>query len=111
MSTRISVRNLPSNTTDQQLSELFGRFGTVKWSNLVTDEATGRSRDFGFLEMSCGASEAVKALDGKEIGDRRLAVTWAIPSCHSAIRRQRSPKRVRQYRLISSLQRPATLSV
>ena len=49
---KIYVGNLPWSANDQELSELFGGFGAVESAAVITDRETGRSRGFGFVEMS-----------------------------------------------------------
>jgi len=86
MSTNIYVGNLPYTATVEEIQELFSAYGTVENVNLVTDRETGRLRGFGFVEMTSGASEAIAALNEKELGGRRLNVNPAKP------REERSPR-------------------
>ena len=79
MSKRIYVGNLPFSTTDEELSELFERHGGVISARVITDRETGRSRGFGFVEMSSGADEAIEALHQHEMGGRALNVNEARP--------------------------------
>ena len=79
MSKRIYVGNLPFSTNDQSLKELFGEYGTVESSTVITDRDTGRSRGFGFIEMSAGADEAISALNGQSVDGRNLTVNEARP--------------------------------
>jgi len=79
MSKKIYVGNLPFSATDDEIRELFSEFGTVESVNLITDRDTGRPRGFGFVEMSDGADEAIRALDQKEVGGRSLNVNEARP--------------------------------
>ncbi len=51
MATNIYVGNLPFNTTNDQLEDLFGEHGTVSRAQVISDRETGRSRGFGFVEM------------------------------------------------------------
>ena len=62
---KLYVGNLSFNTTNQDLNELFGTVGTVQSSNIIEDRETGRSRGFGFVEMSSQAEgqEAIAQLD------------------------------------------------
>src|SRR4029078_2570482 len=78
---KLYVGNLSFNTTNQDLNELFGTVGTVQSSNIIEDRETGRSRGFGFVEMSSQAEgeQAIAALDGKEIYGRNLKVNEAKP--------------------------------
>jgi RNA recognition motif-containing protein len=79
MSKRIYVGNLPFTTNEDELSELFGEYGTVTGVNLITDRETGRPRGFGFVEMSDGADEAIEALNQSNLGGRNLTVNEARP--------------------------------
>ena len=81
MSTNIYVGNLSFNVDSQQLEELFGQFGDVASANVITDRETGRSRGFGFVEMSDSqaASEAIDKLNGQEHEGRTLTVNEARP--------------------------------
>jgi cold-inducible RNA-binding protein len=78
---RLYVGNLPFKTTDDDLSTLFGAFGTVGRASVVTDRETGRSRGFGFVEMGTPdeAQAAITALDGKPFEGRNLQVNVARP--------------------------------
>ena len=81
MSTKLYVGNLSFNTSAQDLETTFGAFGTVQSANLIEDRDTGRSRGFGFVEMSSadGAQAAIASLDGKEMDGRSLKVNEAKP--------------------------------
>ena len=87
MSTNIYVGNLPFSATAEEMRELFGTYGTVANVNLITDRETGRLRGFGFVEMASGGSEAISALNEKELGGRNLTVSLAKP------REERRPRR------------------
>ena len=78
---KLYVGNLSFNTTNQDLNELFGTVGTVQSSNIIEDRETGRSRGFGFVEMSSQqeGQEAIAQLDGKEVDGRNLKVNEAKP--------------------------------
>ena len=78
-SKNLYVGNLPFTTTQQELEQLFGQYGTVTKAQVITDRETGRSRGFGFVEMSSGADEAVAAMNGAEYQGRRLTVNEAKP--------------------------------
>ena len=77
----IYVGNLPFDTTEEQLQELFGQFGQVERASIIMDRATGRSRGFGFIEMPDGAQaqQAIDDLNGKEFSGRDLTVNPAKP--------------------------------
>ena len=79
MSKNLYVGNLPFSTTAADLEALFGQYGTVTKAQVITDRDTGRSRGFGFVEMSSGAEEAVEATNGLEYQGRRLTVNEAKP--------------------------------
>lgn len=78
-SKNLYVGNLPFETTDQDLTELFSQFGVVVKAQVIVDRETGRSRGFGFVEMSSGAEAAIAAVNGYEYGGRRLTVNEARP--------------------------------
>ncbi len=73
------VSNLSFHTTDDNLRELFGKFGVVTSAKVITDRESGRSRGFGFVDMSADAEaqEAIKGLNNKEIEGRALSVSIA----------------------------------
>ncbi len=79
MSKKLYVGNLPFSATEDELRELFARHGTVGSVNVITDRDTGRSRGFAFVEMDDGsaADDAMRALDGTEMGGRSLRVNEA----------------------------------
>ena len=79
MSMKLYVGNLSFNTSNQDLSELFSQAGTVESANVIEDRETGRSRGFGFVEMSSKAEgqAAIEQLNGKEIDGRELKVNEA----------------------------------
>ncbi len=79
MSKNIYVGNLPFDTTSDDLRDWFGEHGAVTRAQVATDRDTGRSRGFGFVEMSQGGEEAVAALDGAQVGGRTLKVNEARP--------------------------------
>ena len=78
-SKNLYVGNLPFTTSEQDLSQLFGQYGTVTKAQVIMDRETGRSRGFGFVEMSSGTDEAIAALNGAEYQGRRLTVNEAKP--------------------------------
>src|SRR3954468_5998302 len=81
MSTKLYVGNLSFNTSENDLQTMFGESGTVQSVNIIEDRETGRSRGFGFVEMSSKeeANAAIASLDGKEIDGRSLKVNEAKP--------------------------------
>ena len=70
------VGNLPHSTTEADLRSLFEAQGAVEKVSLVTDRETGRSRGFGFVEMSNAseADKAIAALNGTDMGGRTLTI-------------------------------------
>jgi RNA recognition motif-containing protein len=79
LSKKLYVGNLPFSSTEPELRELFERHGSVESVNVITDRETGRPRGFAFVEMSeaSAASDAIKALDGTQLGGRALRVNEA----------------------------------
>jgi cold-inducible RNA-binding protein len=73
------VSNLSFHTTDDNLRELFGKFGIVSSAKVITDRESGRSRGFGFVEMAeeKEAKEAINGLNNKEIEGRAISVSVA----------------------------------
>ena len=79
--TRLYVGNLSYNVTNQSLEGLFAEFGRVQSAQVVTDRDTGRSKGFGFVEMSDNgqAQAAISGLHEKEVDGRALTVNEARP--------------------------------
>ncbi len=77
----IFVGNLDFNTTEDELRQLFEAHGQVDRVSILTDRDTGRSRGFGFVEMSSAedGEKAIAALNGAQIGGRTLNVNEARP--------------------------------
>ena len=78
---RLFVGSLSYNTTDASLAEAFAQAGTVESAKVITDRDSGRSKGFGFVEMST-VEEAKAAIDmfaGKELDGRTLTVNFAKP--------------------------------
>ncbi len=78
---KLFVGNLDYSTTEDELKEFFSVAGTVNSATIITDRDTGRSKGFGFVEMSSPeeAQVAIDQLDGKELNGRELAVSIARP--------------------------------
>ena len=75
---KIYVGNLPWSTTDADLESLFAKIGPVTSASVVTDRDTGRSRGFGFVEMSqADGQRAIAELNGHTIESRALRVNEA----------------------------------
>ena len=79
MSNNIYVGNLPFDTTSDDLRTWFAEHGTVTRAQVATDRDTGRSRGFGFVEMSNGGDEAIAGLNGSQLDGRTLKVNEAKP--------------------------------
>jgi len=81
MSMKLYVGNLSFNTSSNDLQELFAQAGTVESATVVEDRDTGRSRGFGFVEMSTKeeGEAAISQLNGREVGGRSLTVNEAKP--------------------------------
>lgn len=74
----IYVGNLPFNSSEDEIRELFAQHGDVQSVKLITDRETGRPRGFGFVEMDNDAAmAAISTLDGTEFGGRTLRVNEA----------------------------------
>ncbi len=76
---KLYVGNLSFGTTSEDLTQLFGQFGEVSSAQIVTDRETGRSRGFGFVEMSSGGDEAIAGTNGADFQGRTLTVNEAKP--------------------------------
>lgn len=81
MATKLFVGSLSYNTTDATLEEFFAQAGTVVSAKVIMDRDSGRSKGFGFVEMSSDeeAKAAIAQLDGKELDGRQIAVNEARP--------------------------------
>ena len=75
----IYVGNISWGLTDQDLENVFAEYGTVTSAKIITDRATGRSRGFGFVEMSDGGEAAIEALNETEVDGRSLVVNESRP--------------------------------
>jgi len=80
-SNKLYVGGLPYSVTEDRLEELFSEHGTVESARVITDRMTGRSRGFGFVEMSSQeeAQQAIDKLNGTDLEGRSLAVNEAKP--------------------------------
>jgi cold-inducible RNA-binding protein len=81
MGRRLYVGNLPYKTTDEDLTDLFGQAGPVDNVRVMRDQATGRARGFGFVEMTTdeGAQKAIEQFHQYELEGRALVVNEAKP--------------------------------
>ncbi|MBF0207491.1 MAG: RNA-binding protein [Oligoflexia bacterium] len=77
--TKIYVGNLAWSTTEEDLSELFSKFGAVENAKIVKDRETGRSKGFGFVDMSSSEEmeKAISGLDGTDFKERAIKVSEA----------------------------------
>ena len=81
MSMKLYVGNLSFQTSSEELQQLFSQAGTVESASVVEDRDTGRSRGFGFVEMSTKeeGEAAIAQFNGKEVNGRALNVNEAKP--------------------------------
>src|SRR3989344_1409884 len=81
MAKKLYVGGLSYDTTEGSLKETFAEAGTVESANVITDRATGRSKGFGFVEMSSDeeAKKAIEMFNGKELDGRTITVNEAKP--------------------------------
>ncbi len=81
MGRKLYCGNLSFNVSSSDLEEMFAQFGTVASAQVISDRDTGRSKGFGFVEMSSDeeAQAAIEGLNEKEMDGRRLTVNEARP--------------------------------
>jgi RNA recognition motif-containing protein len=81
MGKKLYVGNLPFSATDQALGEAFAQCGTVESAKIITDRDTGRSKGFGFVEMSteAEAAAAITKFNGADYDGRSMTVNEAKP--------------------------------
>lgn len=81
MSKKLYVGNLPWGLSEDALKDLFSQAGTVESAKLILDKQTGRSKGFGFVEMSTEdeAKNAIETLNGREVEGRKIGVSEARP--------------------------------
>ena len=81
MAKRLYVGGLPYSATEEELKAAFASSGTVESVSIITDKISGRSKGFGFVEMSTDeeAEAAIQAVNGTELGGRTLTVNEARP--------------------------------
>ena len=86
MSHKLFIGGIAFSTTSQGLRDFFSPVGTVVTANVITDPVTGRSRGFGFVEMSSGeeANQAVARLNGRELDGRQIRVEISTPKPSAA---------------------------
>ena len=78
---KLYVGNLPYSENDDSLKAMFSGHGQVASAVVINDKMTGRSKGFGFVEMTedADAMSAIEALNGKDFGGRKLTVNEARP--------------------------------
>jgi len=81
MGNKLYVGNLPYSVRDGDLEQAFGAFGAVTSAKVMMERDTGRSKGFGFVEMSNAqeAQAAIEGMNGKNVGGRDLTVNIARP--------------------------------
>lgn len=88
MAQKLFVGGISFSTTSEGLGEFFGQSGTVLSANVITDQFSGQSRGFGFVEMATSedAEKAVAQLNGRELDGRTLRVEVSKPKAASPAR-------------------------
>ncbi|MBP6911678.1 MAG: RNA-binding protein [Candidatus Pacebacteria bacterium] len=78
---KLYVGGLPYATSDEELNSHFAQAGGVVSATIIKDKMTGRSKGFGFVEMSSSeeAEKAISMFDGQDFGGRKLTVSMARP--------------------------------
>ena len=81
MAKKLYVGGLPYSTTDAELKDAFAQAGAVESAVIIMDKMSGRSKGFGFVEMSSDeeAQKAIEMMNGKDFGGRTLTVNEARP--------------------------------
>jgi len=81
MAKKLYVGSLSYSTTDDQLKQHFSQAGNVESATVITDKFSGRSKGFGFVEMSTDeeAQKAVEMFNGQDLGGRNIVVNEARP--------------------------------
>ncbi len=81
MNKKLYVGGLSYETSEQELKDYFAQAGTVDSANVIIDRISGRSKGFGFVEMSSEeeAKKAIEMFNGKDFGGRNLTVDEAKP--------------------------------
>ncbi|PIR82205.1 RNA-binding protein [Candidatus Kaiserbacteria bacterium CG10_big_fil_rev_8_21_14_0_10_59_10] len=81
MAKKLYVGGLPYSTTDAELKDAFSQAGTVESATVIMDKMSGRSKGFGFVEMSTDeeAQAAIDQFNGKDFGGRSITVNEARP--------------------------------
>lgn len=86
MGRKLYIGNLAYKVSESALSDEFAQFGTVESVKIISDRDTGRSKGFGFVEMSTDseAQSAIDGLNGRELDGRPLVVNEARPQERSS---------------------------
>ena len=81
MNNKLYVGNLSYSLTEEDLKKFFAEVGSVESATIITDKISGRSKGFGFVEMSSDedAQKAIEAFDGKDLDGRNVVVNVARP--------------------------------
>ena len=81
MGAKLYVGNLSYNVTEERLQQHFAQYGSVVSARIITDKFSGRSKGFGFVEMSSDqeAEKAISALNGTDFDGRNIVVSEARP--------------------------------
>ena len=89
MAQKLFIGGLSFNTTNESLTRFFEQAGTVVSANVITDQFSGRSKGFGFVEMGSAeeAQQAMRTLDGRELDGRQIKVEVAKPKTEGGGRR------------------------
>ena len=92
---KIYVGNLPYSCSSEELQELFSQYGRVGEATVIMDRETGRSKGFGFVDMSSDseANEAINALNASQMSGRSLRVSEARPRTNRNDRGDRGDRR------------------
>jgi RNA recognition motif-containing protein len=100
MAQKLFIGGLSFSTTSDGLRQFFAQCGEVASANVITDQFSGRSRGFGFVEMTTAeeAGKAVEQLNGRELDGRQLKVEMAKPSGGGGERRGSFGGKTRQSR-------------
>jgi len=107
--TNIFIANLDWDITSDDLMATFSSFGKVTYAHVVFDNATKKSKGFGYIEMedTDAAINAIQALNGMEINDRKLDVKIASPKGNRPLVRTDKPKKEFEKKPFKSGDRPA----
>lgn len=81
MGNKLYVGNLPYSFSDSDMERTFSAFGTVNSAKVIMDRESGRSKGFGFVEMSSAneATAAISGMHGQDMGGRDMVVNEAKP--------------------------------